>query len=101
MVTKSFAFNAEPGLALSVAQDVAKGFGWQQIASGNASVSFKTRASLRSWGENVQVSVEGSPSVAGGAIVTISSTPTSQWFDWGKSTKNIEQLSASLKTRLD
>lgn len=55
-------------------------------------------ASILSWGEDIEISVE---KTGKGTEVTISSSPKAQIFDWGKSEENINRLIASLDKMLE
>ena len=52
----------------------------------------QTRASLRSWGEEITAEVDG-------RVLSLTSYPKAQAFDWGKSTDNIERLARALQSR--
>jgi hypothetical protein len=54
-------------------------------------------ASIFSWGEDLEISIEGARA---GTKVTVSSSPRAQIFDWGKSEENINRLIASLDKTL-
>lgn len=65
-----------------------------QIAStrrDGARLLAQTRASLRSWGEEITAEVSG-------GVLTVTSYPRSQAFDWGKSADNLERLGRQLET---
>ena len=53
--------------------------------------------SILSWGENIEVLLTSEPR---GVKVKISSSPTAQLFDWGKSGDNVSQVFSKLELKL-
>lgn len=52
---------------------------------------------IRSWGENIEVALKDTPQ---GVEVIVTSGPTAQLFDWGKSSENISKFFANLEKHL-
>jgi len=50
-------------------------------------ITASSSASLFSWGESIEVSINPSTDQV---LITISSSPTTQIFDWGKSSENVK-----------
>lgn len=56
-----------------------------------------TGASLRSWGEQIEIQVS---EAEGSTEVSITSSPQAQLIDWGKSRENIDRLFTAIEKYL-
>jgi len=60
-------------------------------------IKASTRASFRSWGENIQVKLFP---ITGGTKVDITSKPVFGIFDWGKSSENVRNIFSEISREL-
>ena len=72
--------------------------GWRLDRIGERKVVASTRASLRSWGETITVTLEEIDRYR--TRVEVESGPRAQFFDWGKSVDNEERLIRSIRQEL-
>lgn len=74
--------------------------GWERISSDESTGVIQARAgiTLRSWGEDISIHLSRENTET---IVSISSKPHSQVFDWGKSDENERILHQELKKQLE
>lgn len=91
-------FGVKPAVAISAAKKALAGLGFDLADNTRPGVlQAKSGFSLRSWGEEVTVSITEEP---GGASVRVSSEPAVQLLDWGKSAENVEAILAAIEKDL-
>jgi len=78
-----------PADLLYAAKQVAAGRGWTVAKETATELEFRTRLSVRSWGETVKVTAMDNPSAPGTSLVTVGSSARLQAYDWGKSGGNV------------
>jgi hypothetical protein len=93
VVSKSKVYGARPNDTYEAVLEALESNSFEIKARLGRQITASAPASIFSWGEDVQISIEGARA---GTKVTVSSSPKAQVFDWGKSEENINRLIASL-----
>jgi len=97
MVTESKSYKASFKEAYNASLEALKKCGFEVRERRGNSIKATADPSILSWGENIEVLLTPEP---GGVKVKISSSPTAQLFDWGKSRDNVSQIFSNLELKL-
>lgn len=100
MRTQTEAFTGQPATILSAAKEVARDRGWTVASESGNELEFRTKVSVKSWGESIKVRVDLNQFASGTLLVTVSSSGRFQVYDWGKSADNVGILMEGLKQRV-
>jgi len=98
MVTKSKVYRVSSNRAYKESLNALKECGFEIEDQKRSSIKARSPSSLWSWGEDIEIDLIHRNA---GTEVRISSSPTSQFFDWGKSDENVSRLLANLDLRLE
>ena len=99
MVSRTVFVHASPEKVVNQSEQVFKRFGWKlwTVDRSKGTIEAGTRPTWLSWGEKVIVRLTRD---SNGTTVTISSVPSGQLFDWGKSEANVKRFTEELENEL-
>jgi hypothetical protein len=97
MTEQTLVLKATPTAVIELVKKVCAAFNWTVASADAGHMLLKTGMSLRSWGENIDVSV--SQGTTGHVNVLLKSGPKMGLVDWGKSGENIKTLSDALQQK--
>ncbi len=88
---ESRTYDVEYDIAYEVAIEVAREiYNIKRKSKNRGIISCGTKASIWSWGEDVEIHIEKVDTQT--TKVTVDSSPSAQLIDWGKSSDNIEDF---------
>lgn len=96
MASESYSFDGPFNQVFMVATQAIEDCGWEITGKDQETgvIIAKTGMSLRSWGEKIVIEFSIKE---GKTLMNISSEPTSQLLDWGKSSENLKKLIEKLE----
>lgn len=97
MVTESKSYKTSLKEVYDASLEALKQCGFEIREQGDNSIKAASSPSIFSWGEVIEVLLLPEPE---GVKVKVSSSPTAQLFDWGKSKDNVSQIFSNLDRKL-
>lgn len=97
MVTESKIYKASFKEVYDASLEALRKCGFEVKERKENSIKAMSGLSLLSWGESVEVFIK---SEREGVKVEVSSSPTAQLFDWGKTGENVSRVFSNLESEL-